>query len=110
MGHAIRSRVVLDHLLARGHEVEVMASGRACEFLARRFAGVHRIHGLHIVYEENRVRPGATLWSNVLAGAAALPEQIAACFRLIGSFAPEAVVSDFESWSYLYAKARGLPV
>ena len=25
MGHAIRSRVVLEHLFAQGHEVEIMA-------------------------------------------------------------------------------------
>ena len=27
MGHAMRSRVVLEHLVAQGHEVEIMASG-----------------------------------------------------------------------------------
>ena len=62
MGHAMRSRVVLEHLLAQGHEVEIMASSRAVDFLAKRFEGVHRIHGLHMIYEENRVRRGATLW------------------------------------------------
>jgi uncharacterized protein (TIGR00661 family) len=33
MGHAMRSRVVLEHLVAQGHEVEIMASGRATDFL-----------------------------------------------------------------------------
>ena len=61
MGHAMRSRVVLEHLFAQGHEVEIMASSRAVDFLAKRFPGVHRIHGLHIIYEENRVRRGRTL-------------------------------------------------
>ena len=31
-------------------------------------------------------------------------------FKLIDAFEPEAVVSDFESWTYLYAKANGLPI
>jgi hypothetical protein len=39
MGHAMRSRVVLEHLVAAGHEVEIMASGRAAEFLGKRFEG-----------------------------------------------------------------------
>jgi uncharacterized protein (TIGR00661 family) len=39
MGHAMRSRVVLEHLVEQGHEVEIMASGRAVDFLAKRFAG-----------------------------------------------------------------------
>lgn len=110
MGHAIRSRVVLEHLLAQGHEVEIMASGRAVDFLAKRFPEVTRIHGLHIIYEENRVRRGKTLWSNVLKGAAGVPKNIAAYFELIDDFAPEVVISDFESWTYFYAKLHRLPI
>ena len=68
MGHAIRSRVVLEHLFEQGHEVEIMASSRAADYLAKRFPEVHRIHGLHIIYDENRVRRGATLFTNVLDG------------------------------------------
>ena len=52
MGHAMRSRLVLEHLLEQGHDVEIMASGRAAEFLRTRFSEqswVHRIHCLHII-------------------------------------------------------------
>lgn len=110
MGHAMRSRVVLEHLIGQGHEVEIMASGRAAGFLQKRFADVNQIHGLHIIYEENRVRRGKTLWSNVLQGAAGLPQNIAAYFELIEGFAPEVVISDFESWTYFYAKAHRIPI
>lgn len=113
MGHAMRSRVVLEHLLAQGHEVEVMASGRAVDYLKKKFektAEINRIHGLHIVYEENRVRRGKTLVQNVVKGGVAIPKQIAAYFELFGDFSPECVISDFESWTYFYAKAHRLPV
>lgn len=110
MGHAMRSRVVLERLTAQGHEIHVMASSRAADFLAARFSGVRRIHGFHIVYEENRVRRGATLWSNVVAGTAALPRNLEAYFELIREFRPELVISDFESWTWAYAKLHGLPI
>lgn len=110
MGHAIRSRVILEHLVSQEHDVTIMASGRAVDFLAKRFDGVNRIHGLHMIYEENRVRPMKTLWSNVTTGAVGLPKNIAAYFELIAKFRPEAVISDFESWTYLYGKTRRLPV
>lgn len=110
MGHATRSSVVLAHLLAAGHEVQVMTSGRAKAFLAERFDGVHEIHGLHFVTEQNRVRLGKSLWSNVLAGVTGVPQNVQAYFDLIGRFEPDVVVSDFESWTYVYAKAHGLPV
>ena len=113
MGHAIRSRVVLEQLFAQGHEVEIIASSRAADFLSKRFPGdgrVHKIHGLHIIYDENRVRRGRTLWSNFTEGMAALPDQIRSYFRLVEDFSPEVVISDFESWVYLYAKSHGLPI
>ena len=110
MGHAMRSRVVLEHLVAEGHEVEIMASGRAMDFLSKRFEGVNKIHGFHMIYEENRVRRGKTFWSNVLGGTTGVPENILAYFNLITGFRPDLVISDFESWTYLYAKAHRVPI
>lgn len=113
MGHAIRSRVVLDHLVAEGHQVEIVASQRAVDFLRKAFekrAEVHQIHGLHIVTEDNRIRRSKTLWENVRDGLESLPGQIAAYFELIRDFEPQAVVSDFESWTYLFGKLHRLPV
>jgi uncharacterized protein (TIGR00661 family) len=110
LGHAMRSRVVIEHLVAAGHEIQIMASGKACEFLGKRFAGVNRIAGLHMILEENRVRLGKTLWSNIVSGVAGLPKNIGAYFDLIAQFRPDVVISDFESWAYLYGKTHGVPV
>lgn len=112
MGHAIRSRAVLEHLVGEGHEVHIVASQRAVDFLRKHFSpeSVSRIHGLHMVTEDNRIRRGKTLWSNVLDGTAALPGQIRTYFDLIERFEPEAVLSDFESWTYYFARAHRLPV
>jgi uncharacterized protein (TIGR00661 family) len=113
MGHAIRSRVVLDELVKR-HEVQVVVSGRAHDYLAQR-AGEHlkvkRIWGLTIVTEDNEVRNVRTVLEN-LKGAAlgGLPKNVKAYFELAESFKPEVVISDFESWSYFYAVNRALPV
>lgn len=110
MGHAIRSRVILQRLIAQGHEVEIIASSRAADFLGQRFDNVHRIHGMHILYGDNSVRRGQTVVSNVLAGTAAFPKQVRAYFDLVEDFKPEVVISDFESWTHLYAKMHRIPV
>jgi uncharacterized protein (TIGR00661 family) len=110
MGHATRSRVILAHLLAEGHDVEIMASGRACEFLGKHFPKVNRIHGLHMIYEENRMRLGKTVLSNAKQSAQGFPKNIAAYFDLIDRFEPQCVISDFESWTYTYAKRHRLPI
>lgn len=113
MGHATRSRVVIDHLSQR-HEVEVVVSGRAHDYLKARESdrlGVNRIWGLSIVYEDNEVRNLRTFLSNVKDGlAGGVPKNVKAYFDLTERFRPEVVVSDFESWSYLYGKLHGLPV
>jgi uncharacterized protein (TIGR00661 family) len=111
MGHAMRSRVVLEHLVAQGHDIEIMASSRAVEFLKKRFEKVNRIHGLHMVYEDNLVARRKTLLSNLVnTGLRGVPANVAAYFDLVGAFKPELVISDFESWTYLYARAHGIPV
>jgi uncharacterized protein (TIGR00661 family) len=113
MGHATRSRVVIDHL-ARDHEVEVVVSGRAHDYLKARERdrlGVNKIWGLSIVYEDNEVQQLRTILSN-LRGAftGGLPKNVKAYFDLTAQFRPDVVVSDFESWSYLYGTAHGVPV
>src|SRR5262249_23474057 len=60
--------------------------------------------------DENRVLRTATFWQNILAGTAALPKQIAAYFELISSFRAEVVISDFESWTYYYARSHRVPI
>jgi uncharacterized protein (TIGR00661 family) len=110
MGHAMRSRVILEHLVDQGHDVNVMASDRAFDFLSKRFEGVRRIHGLHMLYEENRFQAWPTIWSNLRSGTVGIPKNVAAYFKLLGEFKPDAVISDFESWTYLYGKLHRLPV
>lgn len=116
MGHATRSRVTIEHLLSRGHHVEVVVSGRAHEMLSKHFKGVHRIHGLHMIYEDNEVKKTRTALSN-LKGALlpaslreGLPGNVRQWYEMAQTFAPDAVISDFESWSYLFGKACGVPV
>jgi uncharacterized protein (TIGR00661 family) len=114
MGHATRSRVVIEHLVSRGHEVEVVVSGRAHDYLKARERdrlGVNRIWGLHIVYEDNEVRNFRTVLSNLAdAVTGGWPRNVLEYFKVAEDFRPEVVVSDFETWSYLYARRHRLPV
>jgi len=110
MGHATRSRVVLEELLRNGHEVHIVVSGRAREYLARQFANVHRIWGLTINYDGNRVRSLRTILQNLRGAVSGWPANVTAYFEVLSQFRPEVVISDFESFSYLVGKARRIPV
>lgn len=108
MGHATRSGVILEHLTQQ-HEVHVVVSGRAREYLSQRFENVHKIWGLTIQYEGNSVRKLGTLLENLKGAVKGFPENIRAYFDLVDDFKPDVVVSDFESFSYLYATNHMLP-
>ncbi len=110
MGHATRSRVVLEHLVKAGHEVRIVVSGRAHDYLKERFAGVHEIWGFTLAYEENEVRKLQTFLQNLSGAVEGWPQNVKTWWELASSFDPEVVISDFESFSYLYAKNRRLPV
>ena len=111
MGHAIRSRVLIDHL-AREHDVQVVVSGRAHDYLKARESdhlGVKRIWGLTIVYEDNAVRNFRTFLENVRGGVlGGVPHNVLAYFELVEAFRPEVVVTDFETWSAIFARRHRL--
>ncbi len=116
MGHATRSRVVIGHLLARGHEVRVLVSGRAFRFLESSFRGragieVREIAGLVLAYRGNAMDPVGTVRENLRGAAAKVRRNLDAVAALAEEgFEPRAVISDYDSWTYLYGRSRRIPV
>jgi uncharacterized protein (TIGR00661 family) len=112
MGHAMRSRVVLDALAER-HEIQVVVSGRAYDYLKTRASehlAVRKIWGYTLVYEDNEVQKFRTLLENARGALSGWPENVRAYFEVAEKFQPDVVISDFESWSYLFGKRHDLPV
>src|SRR5260221_12393266 len=110
MGHATRSQVVCEHLVAQGHEVKIVVSGRAHAFLSKSFRDVVEIRGLTIRYVDNRMDREGTLARNVLAAPAIIAANVGAYIEKVARFRPHAVISDFDSFAYLFAKRHGLPI
>lgn len=108
MGHATRSRVVLEHL-TKHHDVHVVVSGRARDYLARRFENVHNIWGFTIQYEGNSVKKFDTVLENLKGAITGWPQNVRKYFEIVDGFAPDVVISDFESFSYMFAKNHFVP-
>ena len=110
MGHATRSRVILDHLVA-DHDVRIVVSGRAHAYLTRAFPQlqVHEVEGLSIVYRDNRVvkrKTAVELFKKITR----IADNVETMRTIRAEFDPELVISDFESLAYLFAKRYELPV
>lgn len=110
MGHATRSSVVLRHLVKQ-HQVEIVVSGRAHAFLRNAFADVpvHEIAGMNMIYRDNEVQRRRTAL-DFLKKLPSFAENFETFTRLREGFDPELVISDFESFAYLFAKQHELPV
>lgn len=107
-GHAMRSRVVLAHLIARGHEVRVVAYGRAIDHLRSDFS-VTPIAGLHLAYRNNHVRYLPTAFRNLRAfpGIAASTLHVR---NLVTEFQPQIICTDFEPVTAMVAHLTRLPL
>ena len=111
LGHATRSKVVIAWLLEQGHDVRVVSSSRAFTLLDRAFPGrVLEIKGFHLAYKQLTVSKSRTLGLTLRTAPDSLQTNFRQYRQLLRGFRAEAVVSDFESFSYFYAKLRRLPV
>jgi uncharacterized protein (TIGR00661 family) len=110
MGHAIRSSVILNKLLRDGHDVHIVVSGRAYEFLKKQFPQVSKIWGLTMVMEHNELQNRRTALKNISEALEGWPANIKQYFEVEAAFEPDVVISDFESWSWMFAKWKGLPL
>src|SRR3990172_9446287 len=116
MGHATRSAVVLEHLASSGHEIKVVVSGKAHQFLKERFSArenvaLEEIQGLTLRYFGNRLdREGSLFW-NLKHEPRGVKKNIEV-YRKVAeeSFRPQLVVSDFESFAALYGLTHRIPV
>ncbi|WP_192820284.1 MJ1255/VC2487 family glycosyltransferase [Rufibacter sp. LB8] len=111
MGHATRSKVIIKYLLAQGHDVQVVSSARAFQFLNKAFPGrVHEIKGFHIAYRNAAVSTVNTALLTLKTAPANLKMNFNRYRELMASFEPEVVISDFESFTYLFGKHHRLPI
>jgi uncharacterized protein (TIGR00661 family) len=116
MGHATRSRVVIEHLLSRGHELRIVVSGRAHKFLVDKLGHhpnvtVDEIHGLVLSYFGNELDRTQSVFLNIRNAPKSIKKNVKVYQQVVESGAmPEVVISDFESWAALYGRRQGLPV
>lgn len=115
MGHATRSRVILENLLDKGHDIVVVVSGRAHGFLTSKLAGrprvrVEEIHGLHLKFDGNDLDLVDSVISNMKSAPEGLVKNLGVFADLVRGFDADVVISDFESFAWLYARVHKLPL
>lgn len=107
MGHAIRSKVVLEELSKR-HKIKVVASGRSYRYL-NNFFDVKEINYFKIIYRKNKATSFITFFNNFVR----LPMIFIKCFKLPGiimKFKPDLIITDFEPFVSYFGLLHKIPV
>jgi uncharacterized protein (TIGR00661 family) len=110
MGHATRSKVVIDYLL-QNHNVQVVSSSRAYQFLNKNFPNrVHEIEGMHFAFKSSEVSKRGTFLLNLKNAPKLLFQNFSEYLHLKKDFKVDLVISDFETFTTLFAKRHDLPL
>lgn len=109
MGHAIRSVPIINHLKKK-NEVLVVASGKAYDYLKKKFDSVLSIEGFYIVYENNVVNSKKTFLNALKKLPKDLEINMKKLYHIIKRFHPNMIISDFEFFSNIIAKLMGIPM
>ncbi len=110
LGHAMRSRVMAEHLRECGHDVKLVASRRACTYLRRYFDDVDEIPGFTLSYAKGGLGRMRTVYRNARVARAAIRESIDLYRFPIVEFQPDVCVTDFDSFAHVFGKLLGRPV
>ncbi|MCX6779422.1 MAG: teichoic acid biosynthesis protein, partial [Candidatus Magasanikbacteria bacterium] len=108
IGHASRSKIIIEHLLNQGHQVKVVSHDKGYENLSP-FFEVSKITGLHITYKENQAKYLETLFSNIKK-LPKLQKTFKQVSNLVANFKPQLIISDFEPITGLIANLNGIPL
>ncbi|UCH88277.1 MAG: hypothetical protein JSV49_08405 [Thermoplasmata archaeon] len=109
MGHATRSHCIIDHLI-KNHELKVVASARAYNYLKRFYSDILEIQGFELKFENNMLDRK----SSIAHMAKYLPKKSAKNFleftKTSMEFSPDVALSDFDSFAYWYGKFHDIPI
>ena len=126
LGHATRSKVTLELLMNEGHHVKAVVSNRAYHILHDSFTSrfprcadategqaaidIVEIEGLTMQYVNNVFDEKASVLHTMQRLPKILTKNMGAYYQSIVFWKPKAVISDFDSFAYVFGKAHGLPI
>jgi uncharacterized protein (TIGR00661 family) len=109
MGHATRSRVVIDELLKR-HDVRVVASGAAFRYLSQTLPRVDEVFGPTFAITDGEIQRFATVIQNLKAIRRELPHTVREWMARVHEWRPQVVITDFEPLAAIYARSSRAPL
>lgn len=109
MGHATRSELVISSLL-ESHEVRVIASGAAFEFLDGIFEDVQEVFGPSFAMNQGEIQRWASFTGTLASARRQLPGNVRDWMNMVEEWRPDVAVTDFEPLTGFYARLSRTPL
>lgn len=109
MGHATRSELVISSLLAQ-HEVQVVASGAAYQYLNGIFENVNEVFGPSFAMDKGEIQRWASFTGTLSSARRRLPGNVRDWMDMVADWKPDVAVTDFEPLTGIYARLSHTPL
>jgi uncharacterized protein (TIGR00661 family) len=110
MGHALRSKPVIEHLIKKGHKVKILTSRRAYVFLKQHFKNIEEIDYVTFTYRNNKVNYTMTALRSIPKLLKFIFTGFSKIKKIMTKFNPDLVISDFEPFSAKAANILKIPL
>lgn len=107
-GHSSRSKLIINFLLEKGHNVKVLSYGKAYNVLKEHF-DVFKIYGPHISYYKNGIDYAKTAWKGLESSYKNLMKT-PKITKMMAKFKPNLIISDMEPFSAIISFYYNLPL
>lgn len=108
LGHASRSRILINYLKDHGCEVKIVSGGKAYRLLSHEFEGVLKVESPTVFYRGNQVRILYTILHTLYQSIGRSPGSFYNVRRLIKEFKPDLLITDAEPISHFAARFSGI--
>ncbi len=99
LGHASRSRILINHL-KKNHDIKIVSGGKAFLYMSKEFDDVYEIESPHFVYKGNEVKLFLTIIRMVFRTFIRSPFSFLKVRRIIKEFKPDILITDAEPISF----------
>ena len=100
MGHASRSRILINYFIKQNHEVKIIAGGKAYDLLSKEFSDTVKSTWPNVLYKDNKVKIVRTLLRfSYITIAKSIPDFFK-MRKLIKKYKPDIIITDAEPISF----------
>jgi len=103
LGHASRSRILINYLKKQNHEVRIVAGGKAYNLLSKEFDHVHKSEWPMALYKNNKVQIVHTLLRFIHRTIVSTTKHFFVIRKVVKEFKPDLLITDSEPISFYAA-------